>query len=223
MAMNGSPDGPPARLPVALIDLLAAHQLKEGLLLALLQRERSGRGRIVECSLWSAALTSLANQGTNFLMAGYDPERTGTEHPNLFPYGTLLPCRDGEILLAVGTDRQFQDLCAVLGDGALAAAYPSNAERVSSRDVLRPQLESLARRYGAAELLDRLARAGVPSGRLQSVGQALQSRQGQDLQLHADALAGLRSVGFHGFGPRHDLLPPPRLGEHGPDLDWRTS
>lgn len=218
MAANGPPGGPVCRLPVAVIDLLTAHQLKQALLLALLQRERSGQGTTVQVSLWQTALASLLNQATNYLMAGYDQQPSGTEHPNLFPYGTLLSCRDGQILLAVGTDGQFQGLCQALNQPDLVHEFGRNAERVSRREELRPLLASAAAGWEGGELLQALQALGVPSGRLQGVGVALQDASGL---LGADGLQGLRSVAFTGF-PQLALRPPPRLGEHSQEVkdDW---
>ncbi len=217
LAGNGPKGGPPCRMPVALIDLLSAHQLKEGLLLALLQRERSGLGQMVEVSLWQTALASLANQATNFLMTGYEQEPAGTEHPNLFPYGTLLACRDAQVFLAVGTDGQFAGLCQALEVPELVQDYARNARRVAERESLRPLLEAAAVELDSTELLVRLEQLGVPSGRVQSVGQAL---QGADTLVH-EQLAGLRSVAFSGFA-QLPLRPPPRLGEHSREVlsDW---
>src|SRR5690606_9397012 len=105
MSMNGEPEGKPLKLPVALIDILAAHHLKEGLLLALLEKQVTGKGKLVEVSLIQAALSSLANQGTNWLVGGVVPSRQGSAHPNIAPYGDIFLTSDHrEILLAVGTD-----------------------------------------------------------------------------------------------------------------------
>ncbi|MBN9419980.1 MAG: CoA transferase [Candidatus Eremiobacteraeota bacterium] len=209
LAGNGPVGGPPCRMPVALIDLLTAHQLKEGLLLALLMRERTGQGQMVEVSLWQTALASLANQATNYLMTGFEQQPAGTEHPNLFPYGTLLGCQDGQVFLAVGTDSQFQSLCQALGTPRLAEDYGLNAQRVLQRERLRPLLEAASAGRDSGELLAQLEQLGVPAGRVQSVGRALQGAE----TLAFEQLAGLRSVAFTGF-PKLSLRPPPRLGEH---------
>jgi len=219
MASNGPTGGPACRMPVALIDLLTAHQLKEGLLVALLERQRTGLGRTLQVSLWDTALASLANQATNYLMAGYDAEPAGSEHPNLFPYGTLLDCRDGPVLLAVGTDGQFAALCQVLGCPELArGCFAHNAGRVAGREALRPPLQQAAAQWESAPLLAELERLGVPAGRLQKVSQALSSLPEP---LRQGPLAGVRSLAFSGFA-RPDLLPPPRLGEHTEEVlrDW---
>ena len=217
ISSTGPRGGPVCRLPVAFIDVLTAHQLKEGLLLALLEREKTGRGQLVEVSLWRTALASLLNQATNCLMMGYDPEPSGTEHPNLFPYGTLLACRDAQVLVAVGTDAQFVGLCHCLGRTDLLARYALNAQRVQGRESLRRPLAEAASTMESQDLLDQLEQQGVPSGRLQSVGQALQGAP--DLLAH-EGLAGLRSLSFS--SPRLPLRPPPRLGEHSQEVlgEW---
>lgn len=212
MFMNGPSGGPACKLPVALIDLLAAHQLKEGLLLALLERERGRGGKLVTVSLWETALASLINQATNVLMVGHEPQPAGTEHPNLFPYGTLVDCCDGQVLLAVGTDRQFAALCQVLELPALARQATTNQQRNAAREQLRAELNAAAARFVADDLLRRLAEVDVPSGRLASVSQAL-SRADEALKLVANGVAGLRGNVFTGFARRR-LSPPPRLGQH---------
>ncbi|MEL6275011.1 MAG: CoA transferase [Bacteroidota bacterium] len=85
LAMTGTKNGELCRMPVALIDLLAAHQLKEGILLALIQRYKTGQGALVTTSLYASALASLANQATNYLIADFIPQPQGTEHPNSAP------------------------------------------------------------------------------------------------------------------------------------------
>ena len=136
--MNGPPDGPPTKMPVALIDVLAAHQLKEGLLVALLRRQAGAGGSHVQVSLLDAGIAALANQATNWLVAGQAPRRMGSDHPNIVPYGTVLQTRDGEVVLAVGNDRQFRELCAVAGCPGLGddPRFATNAARVCHREAL---------------------------------------------------------------------------------------
>ena len=101
--MNGQPDGPPTKMPVALMDVLAAHHLKEAILLALYYREKTGKGQYIEASLFKAGVSSLANQATNWLVGRAIPQRMGSDHPNIVPYGTIFKTADGkEIVLAHG-------------------------------------------------------------------------------------------------------------------------
>ena len=100
-----SPGQPPQKMPVAMVDLLAAHQLKEGLLTALFQRERTGHGALVQVSLLDSALAALANQASTYLVTGHDPQPLGSGHPSVVPYGTVYRAADGRALvLAVGSD-----------------------------------------------------------------------------------------------------------------------
>ena len=108
MSMNGSPESGPVKMPIALIDVLAAHQLKEGLLLALLQKEKTGNGSKVEVSLYDSALASLKNQATNWLMNKHIPRPIGSLHPNIAPYGETFTTKDNKtIVLAIGSNNQF--------------------------------------------------------------------------------------------------------------------
>ena len=96
MSMNGNETSGPIKMPIALIDVLAAHQLKEGLLLALLKKEKTNKGSLVEVSLYDTALSSLKNQATNWLMNKFIPQPIGSLHPNIAPYGEIfiiLPLR----------------------------------------------------------------------------------------------------------------------------------
>jgi crotonobetainyl-CoA:carnitine CoA-transferase CaiB-like acyl-CoA transferase len=170
--MCGEPDRPPVRMPVALIDLLAAHQLKEAILIALWQRERSGQGAFVQTSLMESALASLANQATNYLMAGHVPQRMGAQHPNIAPYGDIFTCADGQLLLlAVGTERQFRLLCECIGQAQLPEqpAFNSNAARVRHRTELNLLLaQALVTRPLESWMAD-FKKTGVPAGRIRDM------------------------------------------------------
>ena len=139
LTMTGNGPDQLAKVPIALVDVLAAHQLKEGILLALWQRERTGRGAYVEVSLEEAALAGLINQASNVLMADHDPRPMGTLHPNIAPYGEMFRCADGgRIILAVGSDAQFHALCALLGlaNTPVDPRFERNAARVQNRTEL---------------------------------------------------------------------------------------
>lgn len=167
MYMNGQPDGPPTKMPVALIDVLAAHQLKQGILVALLERHRTGAGSTVTVSLFEAAVAALANQATNWLMAGHVPQRMGSRHPNIAPYGELFETSDQRwLILAIGSDRQFAALCTVLGCSELAAHpdYASNVLRVAHRDALADALRPHFARNPAERILKPCHAQQVPIG-----------------------------------------------------------
>lgn len=184
--MNGEAERPPVKLPVALIDILAAHQLKEAILLALLQRERSGEGCIVTTSLLESALASLANQASNYLMNGHIPQRMGTRHPNIAPYGDTYICADGQtLLLAVGTERQFSHLCTALGLSELLQNpdFQTNTARVSNRDQLNVILQEQIKRLTLQEAMTRLKAAGVPAARIRDMKSVFEIPAAQDMVL----------------------------------------
>lgn len=221
MDLNGEKDGLPLKMPVALIDVLAAHQLKEGLLLALLKKERTGQGSLVEVSLMETALASLANQATNWMIGGKSPSRQGSEHPNIAPYGDTFLTADGKrLLLAVGSDKQFENLLEVLGSNindSAWSAFRTNPKRVRDRGVLITQLAEAIGRMPGDALVAELNRHKIPGGLVRSVREALADRLAASLQLSGDGLRGLRGFVATGVERAERLSPPPRLGEHGSD------
>ncbi|MDO6389195.1 CaiB/BaiF CoA-transferase family protein [Pontibacter sp. BT731] len=219
MHMNGSPDGPPTKMPVALVDLLAAHQLKEGILTALIQRGCTGKGSYVQVSLFDAAVSALANQGTNYLVAGHNPQRMGSEHPNIVPYGSVYTCKDGlQLVLAIGDDRQFKRLCRVLGDAALAdnPDYATNSARVQHRSAVNQQLKQLIRQQERDGLLRELHRLHVPAGAVNSVPEVFEQPQARRMLLtQPNGPSGIRQVAFVVEGTAAETVtPPPAFAQH---------
>lgn len=211
--------GEPQKMPVALIDLLAAHQVKEGILTALYRRARTGRGALVEVSLAQAALASLANQATNWLWAGVNPQPLGSEHPNIVPYGTVLTAADGtRLVLAVGSDRQFEHLMVALGrpEAAHDARFRTNPARVRHRRQVNELLGALIGRANGAELLAELEKRHVPAGAVRDVAQALAAPEAAPLLLHnpeTGRAGGVRTAVFRldGEALQVPLAPPPAL------------
>ncbi|PQJ33713.1 carnitine dehydratase [Salinibacter sp. 10B] len=219
MHMNGPSDGPPTKLPVALMDVLAAHQLKEGLLVALLKRERGDDGAYVPVSLFQSAVSGLVHQATNWLVAGHSPDRMGSAHPNIAPYGTPYPTGDGpSLVLAVGTDRQFKALCEVIDRPDLAddPRFASNAQRVEHRDVLDRELEDRFSHFDTDELLGALHARNVPAGIVRDVPTVFEQSTAKTMVLRPeDSPAGLRQTAFpHPDGAFPALSPPPHYAEH---------
>jgi crotonobetainyl-CoA:carnitine CoA-transferase CaiB-like acyl-CoA transferase len=200
IGMTGTDDANPAKLPVAMIDVIAAHQLKEGLLLALWQRERSGKGAYVEVSLEEAAFTGLVNQASNWLMAKHAAQPIGTLHPNIAPYGELFSCADSlRIVLAVGSNEQFKALCQVLDLSHLVhdQHFSTNAKRVTNRNVLAQMLAPAIAAEPRPELLGRLQEAGVPAGAVNSIDQALASVTARNMVLE-EVIDGIRTLRLSG-------------------------
>lgn len=218
MDLNGEPAGPPTKMPVALIDVLAAHQLKEGLLVALLKKERTGEGSLVEVSLMETALASLANQATNVLVGRTSPQRQGSAHPNIAPYGDVFITSDGKQLsLAVGSDRQFEGLLRVLGadlNDNSWSPFRSNPDRVKNRARMNTKLALLVSQQTGADLVAALGKAKVPAGLIRSVSEALEDPLTNPLRLNAQLVTGLRGFVASGVERVAKLSPPPRLGEH---------
>jgi crotonobetainyl-CoA:carnitine CoA-transferase CaiB-like acyl-CoA transferase len=218
MDLNGEKNGEPTKMPVALIDVLAGHQLKEGLLLALLHRERTGEGSFVEVSLIQAAIASLVNQATNWLVTGKLPTRQGSAHPNIAPYGESFLTKDGKrILLAVGSDKQFSDLCTLLGNAQLAMLpeFSTNAARVVYRNQLHESLKAAIEKWSSDELLPKLHAKKIPAGIIQNLEQVFAMKEAKQLVITNGGLSGVRSfIGVTGNQlPVTSLLPPPHFGE----------
>ena len=213
---------PPQKMPVALMDLLAAHQLKEGILTALYQREKTGLGSLVEVSLLDSALASLVNQGATWLVTGRDPVPLGSGHPGIVPYGTVYRAADGQqLVLAVGTDAQFRQLCAILQRPrwAVEPRFATNPARVLHRAALEELLLVRIAELQGGALLHELARLGVPAGAVRSVGEALDSEAAQAMLLPPGGpefpYPGLRTVAFRSSAwPVSAALsvPPPMSG-----------
>ncbi|WP_223847242.1 CaiB/BaiF CoA transferase family protein [Hymenobacter montanus] len=192
---------PPQKMPVAMVDMLAAHQLKEGLLTALLQREKTGRGALVHVSLLDSALAALANQAATYLVTGHDPQPLGSGHPGIVPYGTVYRAANGrQLVLAVGSDGQFRQLCAALGQPVWAddARFQTNVARVAHRAALEALLTEHIAAVNGDELLAELARRAVPAGAVRTVGEALSQASAQPMLLPGagSIRAGLRTVAF---------------------------
>ncbi len=184
ISMTGTDADHLAKLPIALIDVLAAHQLKEGILVALLQRARSGRGAYVEVSLEEAALAGLINQASNQLMTGHVAAPIGTLHPNIAPYGETFPCADGgNIILAVGNDEQFDALCATLAIPMVAGdeRFTRNTLRVRHRGELAALLAPAIRRHERGMLLRTLLAAGVPAGAVRRMDEVMRTTAAQGM------------------------------------------
>lgn len=187
MGMNGYPDALPAKLPVALIDILAAHQLKEGILLALLKKKDDGKGSFVSVSLEEAALSSLANQASNYLMEGHIPKRMGSLHPNIAPYGEVFSSKDDkQIVLAIGTNQQFSALCELMDAKEILSNdhFKSNADRVIHRQELKKMLEPYISRIRLSEFISACTQLNIPVGEIKSMDQVMENPVAKEMILY---------------------------------------
>ncbi|MBC7098440.1 CoA transferase [Candidatus Bipolaricaulota bacterium] len=218
MAITGE-GARPAKVGVAIVDVLCAWAALSGTLAALLSRERSGQGQEIRLSLAECAVAALVNVGQAFLITGEEPRRLGTAHPHIVPYQAF-PARDGLLMVAVGTDDQFQALCRALGRPELAGdpRFSTNPARVVHREELVGLLGEVFRCTGRREWVERLLAAGVPAGPVNSFS-----------ELFGDPglVGGLLFEVEHPTAGRYttvrcplpqadppSTLPPPRLGEH---------
>jgi crotonobetainyl-CoA:carnitine CoA-transferase CaiB-like acyl-CoA transferase len=175
MSITGSPDGEPQKVGVALVDVITGLFASVGILAALRHRERTGEGQRVEVDLLSSLLAALVNQGSAYTAAGVVPQRMGNAHPSIAPYD-LFPAADGDLVLAVGNDRQFGALADALDLPAMAAdpRFATNEARVAHRDELRRLLEEALARRPAAQWVDELSAVGVPAGRVNDIAGAFE-------------------------------------------------
>jgi crotonobetainyl-CoA:carnitine CoA-transferase CaiB-like acyl-CoA transferase len=166
MYMNGNATSGPIKMPVALIDVLAAHHLKEAILIALFEKTLSGKGKVVHISLYDAAIASLANQASNFLMEQHIPEPIGTEHPNIAPYGDMYKSKDGKyVVLAVGSEKQFQLLSAQFPNlKTKKDLFKSNALRVINRKILNEKIATEIALMTSLDLEKIFLKKGIPFG-----------------------------------------------------------
>jgi crotonobetainyl-CoA:carnitine CoA-transferase CaiB-like acyl-CoA transferase len=173
MSITGEPDGEPLKVGVALVDVIAGLYAAVGILAALEHRRQSGEGQLVEVDLLSALLAGLVNQASAFTVAGVVPSRMGNQHPSIAPY-ELLRCGEGDLVLAVGNDRQFAELCAAIGAPELAEEerFATNPSRVAHRDELKPLLEEGLAIRPAAEWVEILSARRVPAGVVNDIGAA---------------------------------------------------
>lgn len=217
VSMNGPMGGPGHKMPVALMDVLAAHQLKEALLLALLQRGQDGLGREVRVSLLDAGLASLSNQATNWWMGGVEARPMGSEHPNIVPYGSTFRCHDGLCLtLAVGNNAQFEQACKALQIQP-EPAWASPSGRLLDKVNLLGRLQDGFARQGRAHWLEVLEAHRVPAAPVNDLSQALASPAALRLQLRDGPLYGLRTAVFEGVNgpnPPQNMAPPPVFPQH---------
>jgi crotonobetainyl-CoA:carnitine CoA-transferase CaiB-like acyl-CoA transferase len=181
ISMTGSPESP-AKMPVALIDIIAGHQLKEAALLALIKKLKTGKGSYITCSLERAAISALANQASNYLMTGAVAKPLGTRHPNIAPYGDWFETSDHiRFVLAIGNDKQFEALLDVLGLQHELPAFQTNTLRLENRDKLNQILSEKIAGSDFEKLSNAFQKAKVPYGEIKSLDRVLQSPAAQKM------------------------------------------
>jgi crotonobetainyl-CoA:carnitine CoA-transferase CaiB-like acyl-CoA transferase len=226
---DGEPGGGPVRAGVAVADLFTGMYTANAILAALYRREQTGKGATIDMALFDTQLAMLANQASNALVSGRDPGRQGAGHPNIVPYQPF-DAADQPIIIAVGNDRQFAKLAAIIGHPEWTGdpAFATNAARVAARERLVPMIAEIIASKPAAEWLEQLEAAAIPAGPINTISQALADPQaihrGVRFSVDGGALGEMPMVGspIRLDGERTDApLPPPALGEHGDMLrEW---
>lgn len=184
MFMNGEPNSLPSKMPVALIDLLAGHQLKEAILIALIKKYKEKRGSHISVSLFDSAVASLANQATNWLIGGHLPIASGSLHPNIAPYGELFQTKDKEyITFAIGSNKQFESLCQLINNNSLPrnTKFSTNQNRVKNRHELYSILNNHLSKFRFKELFMLCISKEIPMGKIRNMKEVFELPAAKEL------------------------------------------
>jgi crotonobetainyl-CoA:carnitine CoA-transferase CaiB-like acyl-CoA transferase len=212
MSVNGEADGGPLRVGLPVVDMVTGLNAVIGVLLALQERQRSGRGQMVETALYDSGLSLLHPHAANWFMDGCTPCRTGNAHPNLYPYDAVHTATE-PVFVAVGNDRQFASLCRIIGlpDLAEHPHYHNAGGRSVHRGALKARLEAAMARIDGRQLVDDLMAAGVPAAPILPVDAALTHPH----SLHRGMVVEMEG-GYRGLGAPVKLSRTPASYRHAP-------
>jgi crotonobetainyl-CoA:carnitine CoA-transferase CaiB-like acyl-CoA transferase len=229
MSLTGSGPDDPQRVGVPIADLLSGMYGAYGVLAALHERERTGRGTVVRTSLLAAVVGVHAFQGTRWTVAGEVGRAQGNHHPSIAPYG-LFHCRDGAVQIALGSEGLWRKFCEGFGLDPAAEGLTTNAERVADRARVIQVVETAFADWDAEPLLARLAEIGVPAGKVRTLDEVYgwdqTASQGLLLDVEHSTLGPLTLPGpplrfFAADGTevtRRDHAAPPVLDQHAEDI-----
>jgi crotonobetainyl-CoA:carnitine CoA-transferase CaiB-like acyl-CoA transferase len=184
MFMNGEPNSKPTKMPVPLIDLMAGHQLKEAILIALLKKYKTKQGSKITVSLFDSAVASLANQATNWLIANQLPKATGSLHPNIAPYGELFETKDGQLItFAIGSNKEFTKLCEIINYSGLAKEkqFSNNQNRITNRQALYSILYNYIKPFLFKDLYRLCIENSVPIGKVRNLKEVFELEEANRL------------------------------------------
>jgi crotonobetainyl-CoA:carnitine CoA-transferase CaiB-like acyl-CoA transferase len=228
MRYTGEEHGTPTKAGVAVADIFAGALAAQGILAALLERQRTGHGRELEVNLLEAMLALGTYQVSRFLNAGEDAHAQGNDHRSIMPYGTY-KTQDGYVNIACGNDALFVKLCQALqATDLLEPRFASNEQRLLLRQEVKARLEAHLSRHSSQTAIEQLQTFGVPCGAVWSVGQALESEWAQSrdvVQTVQHPELGKMRLTTPPFELDGERLPirhvPPRLDEHRAEiLEW---
>jgi crotonobetainyl-CoA:carnitine CoA-transferase CaiB-like acyl-CoA transferase len=226
MSVTGEPDRQPMKAGTAIADLFTGIYAVSAIQAALIHALKTGRGQHIDMALLDTQAAVLANQNMNYLVTGNSPQRMGNNHPNITPY-EVVPTSDGHLILAVGNDRQFARLCAILGLERMAedADFATNRARVANRRTVHERIGEKTKTFTRAELLAACAANEVPVGPINSIGEMFDDPQirarGMRLDLddgHGNTIPGVASPMRLSETPLRQERPSPRLGEHNDEV-----
>ena len=191
MDLTGEPDGPPQKMGVALADIMTGVYGVVAIQAALAYRDRTGLGQHVDMALLDVMVGTLANQALNYFASGLVPTRLGNAHPNIVPYQSFA-VRDGHVMIAVGSDRQFERFCQAINRPELAsdARFADNPGRVAHRELLVAEVSATLARLSRDELLSRLTAVGVPSGPINTLAGVFADEQVRYRQMRISLSSG---------------------------------
>ena len=220
MDITGTPEGPPVRTGIAMTDYLAALYAFSGIMLALRERDRTGRGQHVDIALFDSVLSTLSMPVGLYQATGQKPVRLGNDHSAIAPY-EVLHASDGALMIACGNGRLWKQLCDAVGVSHLAddPRFATNTDRVANRPALKHELERAFAAFTVDALVARLEQFGVACGRVRTVPEALADPQIEPRQMliPLEEPAGFRVLGNPiklSDSPPRMTRRPPKLGEH---------
>ena len=217
MDITGEPDGMPQKVGVAFADVFTGLYGVIGIQAALAQRERTGLGQQVDMALFDCMLAAQANQNLNYLTTGESPKRMGNAHPSIVPY-QVFPVSDGHIVIACGNNRQFKNLAQALGrnDWIENPIFADNMTRISNRTEVISQITKELSRFAKSEVLVLLEVAGVPSGPINTVAEALEDPQTshREMRIEPEGIPGVRTPIKFSASNLQIKKAAPGLGEH---------
>jgi crotonobetainyl-CoA:carnitine CoA-transferase CaiB-like acyl-CoA transferase len=217
MSINGVAEGGPTRVGVPIVDVVTGIHCAFGIMLALAERQQSGRGQMVDACLYDTALSLLIPHAANWFGSGQVPGLTGSAHPNIAPYDKFATAR-GEIFLGVVNDAQFRKFSGAVGRAEWAgdARFADNAARMQNRALLKREIEAVLAGFDPEILCRDLMAAGVPAGPVHTVEQALDHPHTAHRGMRVD-LDGVRGLGVPvklSRTPGAARARPPKFGEH---------
>jgi crotonobetainyl-CoA:carnitine CoA-transferase CaiB-like acyl-CoA transferase len=222
MSITGFPDGPPQRLGVAIADILGGFHAVEGILLALLAKNKTGQGQFIDVSLMDSIIAILTYQAGNYLATGQAPQRVGNRHPMITPYESF-ETADGYVIFAVGNQRLWESFVKALGREELNSdpRFADMKSRNQNPAELKAIIEAITRKRKTEEWVAVMEEAGVPCGRIRTIDQVLTDPHVTVREMVVEKehpLAGpIKLIGVPtklSLTPGAVTLPPPTLGQH---------